>query len=103
MQPVITPSRVMVLAAPHAPTIPAMTSAKRLSFFEKINFQGWLATALARGQYAACVFHLPIVLLVQYAMLGVALPPLAKFAIVALAAVPLTFLYSYWIRKPLRM
>jgi glucan biosynthesis protein C len=72
-------------------------------FREKCNGQGRLAKALAQSQYVAYIFHLPIVLLCQYALIGSALPPLVKFAIVTFLSVPLTFLFSLWVRKPLHL
>jgi glucan biosynthesis protein C len=72
-------------------------------FREKANFQGRFAMELAHSQYAAYIFHVPFVLLCQWALVDIALPPLAKFALATLACVPLTFLVSYWLRKPLRI
>jgi surface polysaccharide O-acyltransferase-like enzyme len=74
-----------------------------VAFREKFDFQGALGKVLARSQYAAYLFHGPIVILLQLALTGVTLPPLSKFAFVTLAAVPLTFLFSNWARKPLRI
>lgn len=74
-----------------------------VAFREKFDFQGALARVLARSQYAAYLFHGPIVILLQMALTGITLPPLSKFAFVTLAAVPLTFLFSNWARKPLRI
>jgi fucose 4-O-acetylase-like acetyltransferase len=72
-------------------------------FREKLDFHGSFARALARSQYAAYLFHGPIVILLQMALNGVTLPPFSKFAFVTLAGVPLTFLFSSWVRKPLRI
>jgi peptidoglycan/LPS O-acetylase OafA/YrhL len=72
-------------------------------FRERFAFTGPFAKALAQSQYAAYIFHLPVVLLCQYAIIGLALPPLAKFAAATLASVPLTFLLAYSVRKPLRI
>jgi surface polysaccharide O-acyltransferase-like enzyme len=55
---------------------------------------------MARSQYAAYVFHMPVVVLLQAAVLSLDLPPLAKFFLVTAAAVPATFLLSDWIRRP---
>jgi surface polysaccharide O-acyltransferase-like enzyme len=72
-------------------------------FREKLNFQGQFGKALARSQYAAYIFHVLFVLLVQFLVISLAIPPFAKFALVTLAAVPLTFLFSNWVRKPLHL
>jgi glucan biosynthesis protein C len=72
-------------------------------FREKLNLQGRIGKAMAQSQYAAYIFHVPIILLFQSMMLHVELPPFAKFALVTLASVPLTFLFSHWVRKPLRL
>jgi len=72
-------------------------------FREKFNFQGRLGKILAQSQYAAYIFHVPILTLFQGLMLGVQLPPLAKFALVTAVSIPVTFLFSSWVRKPLRL
>lgn len=72
-------------------------------FREKLDFQGQFGKALARSQYAAYIFHVLFVLLVQFLVINLAIPPVAKFTLVTLAAVPLTFLFSNWVRKPLHL
>ena len=72
-------------------------------FREKFNSQGRIGKALAQSQYGAYIFHVFIVLLFQLLVAGFALPPLVKFVLVTLAAVPATSLFSYWVRKPLRL
>jgi peptidoglycan/LPS O-acetylase OafA/YrhL len=72
-------------------------------FRERLNFQGRLGRVMAQSQYAAYIFHVGFVLLFQWVVVGLDLPPSAKFALVTLAAVPTTFLFSYWVRKPLRL
>ncbi len=69
-------------------------------FREKFNRQNRWTKAMAEGQYAAYLFHVPIVVLIQYAIAGMPLPPFAKFVFVTAAAVPLTFLFAHWIRQP---
>ncbi len=68
-------------------------------FRDRLNFQTPLSKALAQGQYATYVFHVPIVLGVQFLVLGLALPPLVKFGVVSAVAVPLAFLAGYAARK----
>jgi fucose 4-O-acetylase-like acetyltransferase len=74
-----------------------------VAFREKFDFHGSFARILARSQYAAYLFHGPIVVLLQKELTRVTLPPLSKFAFVTLASVLLTFLFSTWVRKPLRI
>jgi fucose 4-O-acetylase-like acetyltransferase len=72
-------------------------------FRERFDFQGRLGKAMAQSQYAAYIFHVPVVILFQLLILDFDLPPLAKFALVVLVSVPTTFLFSNWIRKPLHL
>lgn len=72
-------------------------------FREKLNFQGRLGQAMAQSQYAAYIFHVPFVILFQWIVLGLDLPPFVKFVLVTFAAVPVTFLFSHWVRKPLHL
>lgn len=69
-------------------------------FRQRFDFQGPLGKAMAQGQYGAYLFHMPVVLLAQYAVLEAALPPLAKFLVVTAASVPLTFLLAHILRMP---
>jgi glucan biosynthesis protein C len=69
-------------------------------FREKFNRQNRWTKAMAEGQYAAYLFHVPIVVLIQYTIAGTPLPPFTKFVLVTAAAVPLTFLFAHWIRQP---
>ena len=59
--------------------------------------------AMAQSQYGAYIFHVLFVLLFQFLVIAIALPPFAKFVLVTLAAVPTTFLFSNWVRKPLHL
>jgi hypothetical protein len=72
-------------------------------FREKFNFQGNIGKAMAQSQYGAYIFHVLLVLLFQFLVLGLALPPFVKFSLVTVAAVPATFLFSNWVRKPLHL
>ena len=66
---------------------------------EVCNRQGRIGRALAAGSYATYVVHLWPVIGLQFALTGVALPPLVKFAVVTLAAVPLSFVLGGLIRR----
>lgn len=72
-------------------------------FREKLNFQGSLGRTMAQSQYAAYIFHLPVVIIFNWIFLGLDLPPFTKFILVTLVSVPATFILSNWIRKPLRL
>lgn len=72
-------------------------------FREKFNFQGDVSKVLAQSQYGAYIFHVLLVLVFQFMVLGLPLPPFVKFTLVTLAAVPTTFLFSNWVRKPLHL
>jgi glucan biosynthesis protein C len=72
-------------------------------FREKLNFQGRIGKAMAQGQYGAYIFHVLFVLIFQFLVINLALPPFMKFILVTLAAVPTTFLFSNWVRKPLHL
>jgi peptidoglycan/LPS O-acetylase OafA/YrhL len=69
-------------------------------FREKLNRQDRWTKAMADGQYAAYLFHFPIVVLIQYLVANAALSPFSKFLLVTAAAVPLTFLFANWLRRP---
>jgi len=55
---------------------------------------------MAETQYAAYLFHVPVIVLLQFAVVHIALAPLAKFLLVTALGVPLTFLVASWIRRP---
>jgi glucan biosynthesis protein C len=72
-------------------------------FREKFNFQGNFGKVIAQSQYGAYIFHVVLVLLFQFLVIGLAMPPFVKFVLVTLASVPATFLFSNWVRKPLHL
>jgi len=72
-------------------------------FRERLNVENKLSNALARSQYAAYIFHPAFVLLFQALVATLAWAPLAKFAVVTLVAVPASFVFGYWVRKPLHL
>jgi len=69
-------------------------------FRERLNYQGRLGKLLAENQYAAYLFHVPVVVFVQYLVAGFAWLPFAKFVLVTAVSVPLTFLLSAAVRAP---
>lgn len=69
-------------------------------FREKLNFQGRWGRLMAENQYAAYLFHVPVVVAIQVAVANVAMSPFTKFVLVTALSVPLTFLLSAAIRTP---
>jgi len=68
-------------------------------FREKLNSQGALAKNLAAGTYAVYLFHVPVVVSLQYAIRHAGIAAIAKFAIVTISAIPLTYLFCSYIRR----
>jgi len=72
-------------------------------FREKASIQTRLTQWLAQAQYSAYIIHVFPVLAFQALLVGLVAPPLAKFALVTLASIPVSFLIGGLIRKPLRL
>jgi glucan biosynthesis protein C len=70
-------------------------------FRQAVNRQGSLGKKLATSQYAAYVYHVPLILGLQALVASLPLPPLLKFGLVTVAGVPFVFLASYWLRRSL--
>lgn len=70
-------------------------------FREAASRQRPLGKKLAAGQYAAYVYHVPLILGLQALVLGLPMPPLLKFGLVSVVGIPLVFLVSYWLRRSL--
>jgi len=69
-------------------------------FFRKfVNQQGRIAAWASRNAYTAYLVHEPIIATTALLLSGMIIYPLLKFALVALIAVPLTFLLSALIRN----
>ena len=68
-------------------------------FRERLNRQGRLARDLAASTYAVYLFHVPVLVALQYAAGHAALGPLMKFFLVTLIAVPATFAISSALRR----
>jgi glucan biosynthesis protein C len=69
-------------------------------FRERLNGQpGRLLSAMGGAAYAAYVFHVLIVVALQYSLISVPLPPFAKFALVTLLGVSLSFGVGHLQRK----
>jgi glucan biosynthesis protein C len=72
-------------------------------FRDKVNIQGSLVKEMSKSTYATYMLHIFVVLFFQYLALGLASPPLFKFFLVTLVAVPTSFLIAGLIRRPLRL
>ena len=68
-------------------------------FREAFDSQGTLARFLAANQYSAYVWHPPLIVPLQMAVLGIPLGPFAKFAMVTLIGVVVVFLWSHTLRR----
>ena len=69
-------------------------------FRECLDVQGRCGQAMARSQYGAYLFHVPVIIAIQCAVAGAAMSPFGKFLLVTALGVPLTFLLSDWLRRP---
>jgi glucan biosynthesis protein C len=69
------------------------------AFRRYANRQGRLASFLSRNAYTAYLIHEVVIIAIAYAVRDVMLYPLLKWALVALVAVPLCFVFSSLIRK----
>jgi fucose 4-O-acetylase-like acetyltransferase len=71
-----------------------------LVLFRRVaDVQHGFGRALARSQYSAYFWHVLLIVPLQMAVLGMALPPFAKFALVTAVGVPLVFLWSHLLLK----
>jgi glucan biosynthesis protein C len=73
-----------------------------LSLFKnRFNSQGPIAKALANNSFTVYLIHIPIIVLLQYMLIGVAIDPLIKFAIVGAIGVLLVFAISHYVIRRL--
>jgi peptidoglycan/LPS O-acetylase OafA/YrhL len=68
-------------------------------FRDRLNCQGRPARDLAASTYAVYLFHVPVLVSLQYALRYAALGPLMKFFLVTLIAIPVTFAISSALRR----
>ena len=69
-------------------------------FRERLNFQGKILKTMSLNVYPVYLIHVPLLIGLQAALQAVNIPPLLKFALVAILGIPLCFLTSeYLIRK----
>jgi peptidoglycan/LPS O-acetylase OafA/YrhL len=64
-----------------------------------LNRTGGVWQILSANAYAAYLFHVPVVIALQYAAVALPVGPLVKFAMVGLIGVPTAFGVSHLIRK----
>jgi glucans biosynthesis protein C len=81
----------------------AMSIGLTVFFREWVNAQGRLAKELADSSYMAYMLHIFVVILFQYLAIGLPGPPLAKFFLVMLITVPVTFGLASLLRRLLRI
>ncbi len=62
-----------------------------------------MANGSAASPIATYIFHVPVVMLFQWAAMGLAAEPFVKFALVSLVSVPVAFVVGYWVAKPLKL
>jgi peptidoglycan/LPS O-acetylase OafA/YrhL len=73
-----------------------------LSLFKnKFNSQGPLAKALASNSFTVYLIHIPVIVFLQYLLIGVSIDSLAKFAIVGAIGVLLSFAISHYVVRRL--
>jgi glucans biosynthesis protein C len=68
-------------------------------FRETLNRQGGLAKDLASSTYTVYLFHVPVLVALQYALGRTASGPLTKFFVVTLIAIPATFAIASALRR----
>lgn len=68
-------------------------------FKDRFGEPGRLSKALADNTYAVYLVHLPVVVFLQYLLVGVDIHPLLKFLVVCAVAVPACFVLGEVIRK----
>jgi fucose 4-O-acetylase-like acetyltransferase len=67
-------------------------------FSLRFNTQGPVARAMAGDSYTVYIIHPVVLILLAMALVGLALPPLAKFAVVLPLAICLSFVLAHMIR-----
>jgi len=71
-----------------------------ITFFRRFfNKKSSLGSFLAQQSYAVYLIHIPIVIIITYAMHGLALGGLLKFAVASIITVPICFIIAFLLRK----
>jgi ABC-type multidrug transport system fused ATPase/permease subunit len=68
-------------------------------FRSTVNRQSKLGSFLSRHSYAVYILHIPVIVVVAYALRGIRMAPLAKFGLASLVAVPASFAVAYLVGK----
>ena len=68
-------------------------------FRKKLNNQTKLFKEISKSTYSVFIIHSIVIVLLSYLLKDLMFHPLVKFAIVALAGIPLCFLISFYITK----
>jgi len=64
-----------------------------------LNRENRLGRFLARQSFAVYIIHIPVIVFLTYAMRGIDLPNLLKFALASVFIVPLCFVIAYILRR----
>jgi hypothetical protein len=70
-------------------------------FKNRFNSQGTITKTFANDTFTVYLIQLPIVVFLQYVIIGLPLDPLIKFVIVGVVSVPLTFAISHYVIRRL--
>ncbi|VVB68730.1 Acyltransferase family protein [uncultured archaeon] len=70
-------------------------------FKNRFNSQGSITKALANDTFTVYLIHIPIIVLLQYLLIGIAIDSLVKFAIVGAVGIPLVFAISHYVIRRL--
>ncbi|MFN2217822.1 MAG: ATP-binding cassette domain-containing protein [Anaerolineae bacterium] len=71
-----------------------------ITFFRRtFNRQSSLGSFLSRHSYAVYILHIPVIVIVAYALRGIRTAPLLKFGLASLVAVPASFAVAYLVGK----
>lgn len=68
-------------------------------FRRRFNAQNAFMSFLSKNSYMVFILHMPIVVIFQYLLLEISINPYAKFALVSICALPVTFCASALLRK----
>lgn len=68
-------------------------------FGKMANYSNKLLQILSSNSYSVYIFHVPILVIIQYAFETVPLDPFSKFLVVTILGISFSYLLSYFIRK----
>ncbi len=79
----------------------SMSIALLALFKDRFNSQGPMSKALANNAFTVYLIHIPIIIILQILLIGLAIDPLIKFAIVGAVGIPLSFAISHYVIRRL--